>query len=77
MASMTFAPGRHHTTPHHTIALGPGLLAGLMASAAMPVAGNVDAAEGRVRLNRAAFAHNPEVAGSNPAPATRKYRSEA
>ena len=28
----------------------------------------------RPRLNRADLAHNPEVAGSNPAPATKKYQ---
>jgi len=31
----------------------------------------------QVVLNCAVFAHNPEVAGSNPAPATNKSRSEA
>jgi hypothetical protein len=28
-------------------------------------------------LNHEVLAHNPEVAGSNPAPATKKCRSEA
>src|ERR1022692_1028806 len=31
----------------------------------------------RTGLNSVVLAHNPEVAGSNPAPATRKCRSEA
>ena len=39
--------------------------------------GSLSAAESRAGLNRAVLSHNPEVAGSNPAPATRKCRSEA
>ena len=39
--------------------------------------GSFSAAQGRIGLNHAILAHNPEVAGSNPAPATRKSRSEA
>jgi len=31
----------------------------------------------QIVLNRAILSHNPEVAGSNPAPATKKSRSEA
>jgi hypothetical protein len=38
---------------------------------------SVSAAGTRTGLNRAVFSHNPEVAGSNPAPATKKSRSEA
>jgi hypothetical protein len=39
--------------------------------------GSFSAAQGRFGLNSAIYAHNPEVAGSNPAPATSKSRSEA
>src|SRR5213080_5146120 len=33
--------------------------------------GSLSAAESRAGLNRAVLSHNPEVAGSNPAPATK------
>src|SRR5579859_4200729 len=65
-ASQCSIPSRRHQRPDQSAA-GHRLRAG----------DDEGHAECRTELNRAVLAHNPEVAGSNPAPATRKSRSEA